>query len=65
MKDKYTVPNSTVSKKITDRSPLPQTTVKGSTFSKTTSMSGGTILKSGDVGKISVPPCSPSPPAKK
>ena len=62
-KDSYKVPAST--KKGSPMTAVPQTLVKGSTWSKTGSMSGGTILKSGDVGKIKVPACAPSPPAKK
>ena len=62
-KDSYKVPAST--KKGSPQSSLPQTLVKGSKWSKTDSMSGGTSLKPGSVGKISVPGCSPSPPAKK
>lgn len=65
MNDKYSIPNSTVGSKISQRTPLPKTLVKGSSFSKSSGMEGGKMLKSGDVGKISVPPCSPSPPAKK
>ncbi len=62
-KDSYKVPAST--KKGSPMTAIPNTLVKGSTWSKTGSMAGGTMLKPGSVGKISVPPCAPSPPAKK
>lgn len=65
MKNEVKIPNSTVGKKITMQTPLPTSLVKGSSFSKTGGMSGGTTLKPGSVSKISVPPCAPSPPAKK
>jgi hypothetical protein len=65
MSDKYSIPNSTVGKKISERTPLPKTLVKGSTFSKSSGMEGGKMLRPGSVSKINVPPCSPSPPAKK
>ena len=62
-KDTYKVPAST--KKGSPQTAVPNTLVKGSLWSKSDGMSGGTILKPGNVGKISVPPCAPSPPAKK
>ena len=62
-KESYKVPAST--KKGSPMTAIPTTLVKGSLWSKTGSMEGGRMLKAGEVGKISVPACSPSPLAKK
>lgn len=66
-KQPYTIPNSTVGKKISARPPNPTSLVKGSKtqVGAKTFLSGGAIIKAGDVGKIPVPPAAPSPPAKK
>ena len=63
-KGTYKIPAST--KKGAPQSLLPQTLVRGSNWSKNVgSLGGGSLIKGGDVGKIPVPPCAPSPPAKK
>ena len=64
-KGSYSIPAST--KKNSPKSLLPNTLVRGSNWSKTagTTLGGGSLIKGGDVGKIHVPACSPSPPAKK
>ncbi len=62
-KESYKVSAST--KKGSPMTAIPPSLVKGSLWSRTGSMDGGRMLRAGEVGKIHVPACTPSPPAKK
>ena len=65
MAKEYKIPNSTVGRKISERTPLPKTLVKGSNFSKSKEPSSGHTVGCGsETKKIAYPPMAPSPPAK-